>query len=76
MASIASAEMERVMVARSREARGSSESVSGRLDVRGEAAPLDPSAELDVVGIVMAIVGGLLLPLLLSPSDCEEETVR
>lgn len=69
------AEMERVIVLRSRDARGSSESesVRGWVEVRGEAAREDSSMEADddgVVGVVIDIVGGFLV---LSPSLEEEE---
>lgn len=65
---IAAAEMERVIVARSREARGSSESERGRrVEVRGEGARLAPSIEFDGTGVVTRIVGGWRVGLLLSP---------
>lgn len=69
------AEMERVIVLRSRDARGSSVSVSvrGWVEVRGEAAAwVDSSLVVDdgVVGVVIDIVGGFLV---LSPSLEEEE---
>ena len=55
---MAVAEMERVIVPRSRDASGSSESVRGRVDVRGEGARLAPSTEFDDTGVVTRIVGG------------------
>lgn len=50
----AAGEMDRVPVAKSRDARGSSESGAGRVDVRGLAA----SMAVDEMGPVTIIVGG------------------
>ena len=55
---VAAAEMDRVIVPRSRDASGSSESVRGRVEVRGEGARLAPSTEFDGTGVVTMIVGG------------------
>lgn len=55
---ITAAEMESVMEARSSEASGSSEPVSGRVEVLGDAARLASSTELEGTGAVTMIVGG------------------
>lgn len=60
VAVMAAAEMERVSVPRSRDARSSSESAKGRVDVRGVAAMLAPSTALADIGVVTRIVGGCL----------------
>lgn len=54
VAMTAAGEMERVPVAKSRDARGSSESGAGRVDVLGLAA----SMAVDEMGPVTIIVGG------------------
>jgi hypothetical protein len=55
---MAVAEIDRVIVPRSSDASGSSESVNGRVEVRGVAAWVAASNALGDRGVVTMIVGG------------------